>query len=226
VSQQQSPPTYYPVFLDLRGKRVVIVGGGQIARHKVDALLDAGAAVTVIAPQVVEMPSDVQVIRRAFQPDDLDGAQFVIAATDNPAVNAEVTREAEARHLFVNAVDDPAYCTAILPSVVKRGALRIAISTAGASPGLARQLREELEARYGPEYGEVVDLLWHLRQEWGAKMIALGIPATSRHAVWKQVLRLPLLDFLRSGERRQAELLAESCIAQAVGKLTAPNVEE
>lgn len=212
----KTPPPYYPVFLDLRGKRCVVVGGGSIAVRKVEGLREAEAVVTVVAPEIGEMPPDVECISRAFQPADLDDATLVFAATDDPEVNALVASEANARRILVNVVDDPEHCSCILPAVVRRGALRIAVSTAGASPALARKLRQELEATYGPEYGELVELLWRLRREWEPQAQAAGVPFPQRKNAWQAILRLPLLDALRNGEVARAEIMAREILSMTL----------
>ncbi|HEY3376621.1 MAG TPA: bifunctional precorrin-2 dehydrogenase/sirohydrochlorin ferrochelatase [Armatimonadota bacterium] len=211
-----TPPPYFPVLLDLRGRRCVVIGGGEVARRKVAALCAAQADVTVVAPHVVAMPAGATVIRRAFLPTDLDDAMLVIAATDSAAVNAQIAAEAECRGIWVNVVDDPARCSLIMPAVVQRGALRIAISTAGASPTLARQLKDELEATYGPEYGDLVQLLWELRRAWEPEANAADIAFARRREIWDAVLRLPLLDLLRGGQRAEAARLARELLTQAL----------
>ncbi len=203
---------YYAAFLDLRGKRCVVVGGGQVALRKVEGLLEAGAAVTVIAPQSVEMPAGVSVIRRAFQPGDVEGAWLVIAATNDESVNAQIAIEAERRGIFINVVDDPAHCSFILPAVVRRGAFCLAISTGGASPAFARRLRERLEKEFGAEYGALVDLLQTLRRRWEPHANALHLPAATRRQAWERVLDLPLLDWLRAGESAKAEEAAHGIL--------------
>ena len=206
-------PAYYPAFLLITGKRCLVVGGGEVALRKVEDLLEAGAAVTVIAPNVLAaMPAAATVLRRAFKADDLEGAWLAFAATDDAAVNAQVAREGERRRIWVNVVDDPAQCSMILPSVLKRGALRIAISTAGASPTLARQIRQELEQCYGPEYGELVELLGLLRLRYAPALQDSALPDPARRRMWESVLRLPLLDLLRAGERKSALELAQEVI--------------
>jgi len=137
----------YPVFLKLAGRRVLLVGGGTVAAGKLEGLLAAGAEVTVVAPEIrpeIERPG-VELQRRAFEARDLEGAWWVVAAA--PAdVNRQVQAAAEARHLFVNAVDDPAHATAYLGGIVRREGVIIAISTGGRAPALAGLLREALEA--------------------------------------------------------------------------------
>jgi siroheme synthase-like protein len=148
----------FPIFVKLHGRLVVVVGGGEIAAGKIDGLLRAGARVRVIAPEVhasfAEPIRDrkVEWIPRKFENDDLAGATLVIAATSAPGVNAAVYREAEARGILCNAVDDIENCHFYYGSIVQRGDLQIAISTNGKSPALAQRLRQELEQQFGPEY--------------------------------------------------------------------------
>ena len=148
----------FPIFVKLRGRLIVVIGGGEIAAGKIDGLLRAGAKVRVIAPEVnaafIEpiRSGKVEWVARKFQVQDLAGARFVIAATSAPGVNAAVYREAEARGILCNAVDDIENCHFYYGSVVQRGDLQIAISTNGKSPALAQRLRRELEQQFGPEY--------------------------------------------------------------------------
>ena len=137
----------YPVFLKLSGRRVLLVGGGTVAATKLEGLLAAGALVTVVAPEVntaIERPG-VTVHRRGFEPGDLDGVWWVVAAAP-PDINREVQAAAEPKALFVNAVDDPTHATAYLGGIVRRDDVTIAISTAGRAPALAGLLREGLDA--------------------------------------------------------------------------------
>ena len=140
-------PALFPVFLKLRGRRVLLVGGGKVAEAKLTGLLTTGAEVTVVAPEVragiVAYP--VRIERRSFRAEDLEGAWLVIAAAP-PEVNREVVAAASARGVFVNAVDDPAHATAYTGGIVRRGGVTLAISTEGRAPALAGLLREALEA--------------------------------------------------------------------------------
>ena len=148
----------FPIFVKLHGRLVVVVGGGEIAGGKIAGLLRAGAKVRLIAPEVNEIcaahikSGKVEWIAREFEPHDLNGTMFVIAATSAPGVNAAVFREAEARGILCNAVDDIEHCHFYYGSIVQRGDLQIAISTNGKSPALAQRLRQELEKQFGPEY--------------------------------------------------------------------------
>jgi len=137
----------FPAFLALKGRRAVVVGGGPVAASKLDALLEVGAMVTVVAPDVcpeIERRR-VEIVRRAFEDTDLDGAWWVVAAAPSE-VNRQVQAAAEARRVFVNAVDDPRNATAFLGGVVRRAGVTIAISTDGRAPALAGLLREALDA--------------------------------------------------------------------------------
>jgi siroheme synthase-like protein len=138
----------FPAFLKLAGRRVVLVGGGRVAAGKLEALIGESAEVTVVAPEIVpeiEQRPGLTIRRRAFEPSDLDGAWWVVAAAP-PDVNREVLAAAEARRIFVNAVDDPQHATAYAGGVVRREDVTIAISTNGRAPALAGLLREALDA--------------------------------------------------------------------------------
>lgn len=137
----------FPVFLKLGGRRVVVVGGGNMATSKLDALLRSGAEVTVVSPSFSEEieTAPVTLVRRGFEPGDLEGAWYAVAAA-TPEVNRQVAAAAEQRRIFVNAVDDPANASAYLGGVFRRGAVTVAISTEGEAPAIAGLLREGLEA--------------------------------------------------------------------------------
>lgn len=142
----------YPVFLDLAGVPVLLVGGGAVAERKLAGLVAAGAQVTVVAPRVTEGVSRMaaQVRRRPYAANDIAGHRLVIVATDAPAVNAAAAADARAAGVWVNSADDPANCTFTLPAVVRRGPVVAAVGTGGASPALASHLRDRIAA-------EVVD---------------------------------------------------------------------
>jgi uroporphyrin-III C-methyltransferase / precorrin-2 dehydrogenase / sirohydrochlorin ferrochelatase len=157
----------FPAFLDLRGRRVVVVGGGPVAAAKVEALRAAGATLRVVAPTVdARIRGDGTVVReRPFRSGDLDGAWFAVAAA-TPAVNAAVAAEARRRRLFLNAVDDPAHATAYLGGVVRRGGVTLAISTGGVAPALAGLLREALDAALPRDLGRWLQTARAARKRW------------------------------------------------------------
>ena len=159
----------FPMFVKLSDRRCIVAGGGEVAEAKIPGLLEAGARVRVIAPEVTEAISTwaregrLEWMPKKFELGDLAGAFIVIAATSAPGVNQEVFREAEAHGIFCNAVDDPERCHFYYPAVVRRGPLQIAISTGGFSPALAQRLRRELEAQFGPEYETWLEWLGTIR---------------------------------------------------------------
>jgi len=160
----------FPIFLKLGGRPCLVVGGGAIAEGKIAGLLEAGAAITVVAPEVrdevLEWSSSARItwIARRFRPADLEGAFLVVAATSRLEVNNLVFREARRRGILCNAVDDPERCDFYYPAVLRRGRLQIAISTGGLSPALAQRLRRELEQEFSPDYGDWLEELGETRR--------------------------------------------------------------
>jgi siroheme synthase-like protein len=151
----------YPIFLDLSGRRCVIVGGGEVANRKARKLLQARARVVVISPEIgAELESvAVEIHRRPYREGDLEGAYLAFAATNSREANAAVAREAKERGVPVNVADRPSEGDFALPSTLRRGRLQVAVSTGGASPTLARRIRGELEQAFGPEWAGLVERL-------------------------------------------------------------------
>jgi siroheme synthase-like protein len=175
VSPSPDGAPLFPVFLKLRGRRVLLVGGGPVARGKLAGLLEAGARVTVVAPEVrpeIEA-ADVTVVPRAFTPADLEGAWLVVAAAP-PEVNRAVADAAEERGVFVNAVDDPAPASAYTGGVFRRGGITVAVSTEGRAPALAGLLREALEAVIPDEVASWVEEAQRLRERQKAEGVPMG----------------------------------------------------
>jgi siroheme synthase-like protein len=156
---------YYMTCVDLTRRPVLVVGGGRVALEKIEGLLECGAQVTVVAPQVVaeieELP--VELIRRGYRTEDLDGRFLVVAATSTTSVNRRVFRDAEERALLCNVVDVPELCSFILPAVLRRDPIAVAVSTGGASPVLAQRLRDEIAAVVTSEHADVAHQLRELR---------------------------------------------------------------
>lgn len=204
----------YPIVLTgLAARRCLIVGGGTVAARKAEALLEAGAQPVVISPELspeleaMAAAGRVQALRRRYRPGDLEGAALVIAATDERAINAAVSGEAQRRGVPVNVVDDPALCTFTVPAVVRRGDLVVAISTGGLSPAMARHLREMLETVVDPAYGEFLDLMAAMRPQ-----VLARVPRERQRAAWAQLLDGNLLSLLRragppAAEARAAEIV-------------------
>jgi len=175
----------YPTFLRLTGRKVVLVGGGRVAVAKLQGLLAEGAQVTVVAPEIrpeLEQPG-VVLVRRGFEECDLDGAWYVVSAAP-PEVNRRVLDAAERRHVFVNAVDDPAHATAYAGGVVRRKGVTIAISTDGRAPALAGLLREALDAWLPGELDEWMAAADAARREWKRE----GVPIEERRPMLLETL--------------------------------------
>jgi uroporphyrin-III C-methyltransferase/precorrin-2 dehydrogenase/sirohydrochlorin ferrochelatase len=170
-----TPPLLYPVFLRLEGRSVLLVGGGAVAAGKLEGLLAAGARVTVVAPEVADAlrRPGVRIEQRAFDPADLDGVWWVVAAAP-PDVNRQVQAAAEARRVFVNAVDDPSHATAYLGGVVRRSDVTVAISTAGRAPAMAGLLREALDAWLPADLERWLEAADEARAEWRRGGVPMG----------------------------------------------------
>jgi len=170
---------YYPIFVEMAGRRILVVGGGNVAEGKVAGLLTAGADVTVVAPDLTSALRE-QFAAGAFKHEardyrdgDLAGFEVCFVATDDGAVNAQVASEGKRRGIWVNAADDPKYCDFILPSVVRQGEVVVAASTGGASPALARRLREDLTAFLSDDYAPLAELLAGVRADIRARGVVV-----------------------------------------------------
>lgn len=197
---------YYPALLELQGRRCVVVGGGPVAEGKVQALLEAGAEVTVISPEVTgalqALADEGQIthLARRYRPGDLAGAFLAICATDEREVHERAWQEAIAAGILINIVDNPSRCTFIAPSVVRRGDLIVAISTSGKAPALAVRLRERLEHVLGDEYARFLEIAGALR----APLAAQCPDFEQRKALWYQLVDSDVLDLLRRGLEEEA----------------------
>lgn len=205
---------YYPVFLDLHGRTAVVVGGGFLAAEKVRGLVEAGASVRLVAPEVgpevthvLEELGDapavsarVEHLARGFQPADLDGAFLVIAAGVDPETAEAVWREACRRGLPINTVDDVPRCNFIAPSIVRRGDLAVAISTAGKAPALAVRLRQQLESTLGDEHARFLELSGAVR----ARLAERWPDFETRRTLWYRLVDSDVLELLKRGEEAEA----------------------
>jgi len=207
---------YYPVFLDIAGKPVVVIGGGKIAHQKVAGLLKAGAEVTVISPELNREMSKLAAgarfrhIQRGYQSGDLEGYVLAFVATDDRTVNATVAQEGKQRRVWVNAVDDAPNCDFIMPAIAQEGGLIAAISTSGASPAMARKMREELEAFLSEGYALMLELAAEVRVELRER----GVLVDSD--VWNAALDEELKRLLVQGERVAAKERLMRALSQPV----------
>jgi precorrin-2 dehydrogenase/sirohydrochlorin ferrochelatase len=202
---------FYPMFVDLEGRRCLVVGGGPVATEKVEKLLQHGAVIRLVTPETTDglaaMVSSGEVAehrRRAYRPEDLEGCFLVIAATNLDAINRMIWQDAEALNLLCNVVDVPPLCNFIVPSIVRRGELALAISTGGASPVVAKHIRRELEEAYGPEWEALVELLRDVRDE--LKVRYPDMP--SRRDAVERLMETDVVQRLADGDDHGARELA------------------
>jgi siroheme synthase-like protein len=219
---------YYPVFLEMTNRPCVVVGGGAVAERKVEGLLAASARVTVVSPELtpalaaLKEEGRLQHVAREYREGDLEGYEVAVVATDDGAVNADVAREGRSAsgRIWVNAVDDPPNCDFILPSVIRRGDVVIAASTGGASPALARHLREELEAFLSEDYVPLAELLQEVRQELRSRGIAVD------SETWQRAINGRLRALLAQGHEDQAKAHLLASLGVGIPTAGAPDSEK
>jgi siroheme synthase-like protein len=213
---QRHKETFYPIYLNLKNRRVLVIGGGEVAERKVESLLGTGASIILISPEVsprldsLAQANQIQLYRRTFVPGDCRGAALVFSATDDAAVSTAVFVEATKEGALINTADQPALCDFIMPAVVRRGDIAIAISTGGTSPGLAARLRQKIASAIGPEYAKLAELLSQARPE-----IRRRVPDSSRRKeLHYRILNSDIMDCLKrndsAGAKRRLREIIES----------------
>ncbi len=203
---------FLPIFMNLRGEPCLVVGGGEVAARKCALLLRAGAKVTVCAPELAPAFDTGRIEHRAarFREADLDGQALVIAATDDQAVNRAVAAAARARRIPVNVADQPELCTFILPSIIERAPLTVAISSGGASPVLARLLRARLESLIPAAYGRLAALAAEFRERVKARF-----RGAERRRFWERALEGPIAEMVLAGRDAEARHALEAALEDA-----------
>jgi siroheme synthase-like protein len=217
VRQKKFP--YYPIFLDIEDRDVVIIGGGPVCERKAETMLKYGARVTIVAPdftgQIEQWAAAglLRIRKKKYAPDDIDGASIVIASTDDEDVNTRVASDCRKRKIPVNVVDVTHLCEFIVPAIVEQGSIQLAISTGGKSPALARTLKEDLQKFVGPEYAEINDLLGTLRPS-AKKVLPTDV---DRKRFFDDIIARGVVEMVREGKRRQAyEAIARACAEAGV----------
>jgi len=187
---------YYPILLNIQDKKCLVVGGGNVAWRKVCSLKDAGARVTVVSPEFcpeMEKETGIERIRQKYEEEFLNGVLVVVASTDDEEVNKKIYYDAVKMGILVNVVDRPEFCSFIVPATISRGDLSISISTGGASPALARNIRESLEKQFGDEYGEFAKLLSETRR----KVLSEVSDESIRRDILQRIAGLDMLEIVK-----------------------------
>ncbi len=207
---------YYPIFLNIQDKKCVVVGGGNVAWRKVCSLKEVGARVTVVSPEFcpeLEKESGVERVKQKYGEGCLEGAFVVVASTDDEEVNKKVYFDAVQKGILVNVVDRPEFCSFIVPASVVRGDICISISTGGASPALARRIRERLEEQFGDEYGEFALLLSEMRK----KILSEVSDESVRREILQRVAGLDMLDVVKKKGTAEAKKKMLEIASEIIG---------
>lgn len=209
---------FLPIFMNLRDQRCLVVGGGEVAARKAALLQEAGAGISVVSPALSENLREqvasgaIRYRQGTFEPSDLDGVALVITATDDEAVNRQVSELAKARQLPVNVVDNPELCSFIVPSIIDRSPVQIAVSTGGSSPVLARLLRTRLEAAIPSAYGRLARLVESFRDKVKARFTNIN----ARRNFWEEVLQGQIAELVFSGKDEDAREALEKAVSTGV----------
>ncbi|MBN1627845.1 MAG: bifunctional precorrin-2 dehydrogenase/sirohydrochlorin ferrochelatase [Deltaproteobacteria bacterium] len=191
--------SYYPVFLDLTGKKAIVVGGGSVAERKIETLLEYGAAVHVISRELTpELQKrldngEINILANEFDEGLIEGAFLIIIATDDRTVNKMASEAAKKRNILVNAVDKPEECSFIVPSVIRRGDLVIAVSTSGRSPALAKRIGETLSSQFGEEYELFLKMMGRIRKD----LLSKDMEEFSRGRIFHELVDSRILESIR-----------------------------
>ncbi|MDI6783053.1 MAG: bifunctional precorrin-2 dehydrogenase/sirohydrochlorin ferrochelatase [bacterium] len=208
----------YPINLDIKKKKCLVIGGGEVALRKVKALLECQAKVTVVSPQLhpeimkLAKTKQIQVVKKKYQSEDLNKVFLVIGATNDNKVNRRIADDAKKKQLLVNIVDVPDLCNFQVPASIRRGALMLTISTNGKSPALTKYLRKQLEEQFGSEYAEYVERLG----EWRKELQKLVPNGKLREQIFSAMVESDILYLLKRGLRKEAELRANQIIDREI----------
>jgi precorrin-2 dehydrogenase/sirohydrochlorin ferrochelatase len=200
---------YYPVHLDINNRNVLVVGGGSVGTRKVKTLLNCGARVTAVSPEVSQQlrelaaSGNIILAERSYQSEDLNGVFLVIGATDDEKLNQQISRDADRLNTLCNIADRPEACNFILPSIVQRDDLVITISTSGKSPALAKKLRQALENQFGEEYGTLLQLMGAIRK----KLLQQAHKPEAHKPLFEQLINSDLIVMIQAGKTEEIDAL-------------------
>jgi precorrin-2 dehydrogenase/sirohydrochlorin ferrochelatase len=216
---------FYPVFLNLKGKRVVVIGGGEVADRKIQSLMDTGASILVVSPEVTSGIASlfeqkrIHLFNRHYVAGDCAGAALVFSATGDAEISRAVYEEATALGIFINTADQPAQCSFIMPAVVRRGDIGVAISTSGTSPALAARLRRKISGIIGPEYARLAELLSRARPEIRRKLRTEQNRKDLQYRIIdSDIITLLKVDDIAPAERRLKEIIEDFVVETGENK--------
>lgn len=210
--------SYYPIFLELEGKTVLVVGGGNVALRKVETLLEYGAEVNIVSKGLNSQlrglveSGKIRQVGKEFVDKHLNSIFLAIAATDDPELNHKISESARKRGIMINAVDQPADCDFIVPSVVKRGDLSVAVSTSGKSPALAKSIRKQLEEQFGKEYESFLILMGRLRKE----ILSLGLAQEKNSRFFNAIVNSNILEAIAEDRWEEVAEILEKIVPENV----------
>ena len=200
---------YYPVYLDIQHKKCLVVGGGSVGTRKVNTLVECGALVTVVSPEISEALASladhraIDIQKRGYQSTDLNGVFLVIGATSDERLNQQISNDAERLNILCNIADRPAACNFILPAIVHRGDLVIAISTSGNSPAFAKKLRKDIEKQYGAEYAAFLQLMGAIRQ----RLLQADHAPEAHKPIFNKIIQSKIIDRIREGDEEAIDTI-------------------
>lgn len=208
---------YYPIFIDMTERRCLIIGGGAVAERRVEVLLNAGAKVTVVSPRLTRplhswlVEGKLEHVAREYRPGDLSGFEIAFVATNDTEVSSVVAHEGRERDVWVNAADDPPHCDFILPSVLRRGDLVVAVATGGKSPALSRAIKEELESYFTADYADLAQVAAEVRQELKQHSVNPSAEA------WREALGNGFRRLIAEGRKEEARKHLIECLGNRYG---------
>ncbi|MCP4682259.1 MAG: bifunctional precorrin-2 dehydrogenase/sirohydrochlorin ferrochelatase [Desulfobacterales bacterium] len=210
--------SYYPIFIELEGKNVLVVGGGLVAQRKVETFLKYGASIYIVSRELTDKlkvlveAQNIRYIGEEFHEENLEGIFLVVAATDDKQLNHKISEGAHKRSMLINAVDQPDDCNFIVPSIVKKGDLSIAISTSGKSPALAKKIRKRLEAEYGSEYEIFLKIMGRLRNE----ILSKGLSQDKNSRIFHEIVDSGILKALARDDWEMVESILKKVLPKDV----------
>ena len=219
---------FYPVNLDIKGRKCVVVGGGRVALRKVKGLLDCKASVTVISPELhphlaaLQVQAEISWLEKKYSDNDIDGAFLVIAATNDQKAQDKVFRDAQRLNALLNVADVPGKCNFILPARVKRGSLSIAVSTGGKSPALAKMLRQKFERELDESYTILNDIMGIVRTE----VLNCNLPQNENEHIFNAILESEILKHISEKNPKAIIAIVNQCIGKPVDSKTVEAIQQ